>query len=554
MNWLDSRTGYKALISHLLDEPVRGGASWAYVFGSLLLFVLINQALTGVLLMAFYAPSATDAWASVAYIQDQVQLGWFIRGMHSSGASVMVLGMAAHLGQVALFGAYRAPREASWLSGLFLLLLVLGFALTGYLLPWDQKGYWATQVATSLLGATPLVGETLQTLVQGGSSYGNLTLTHFYSLHVFVLPAIVAALVIAHVALFRRHGVTPRWGRADAELTRTTTRFWPSQAVRDLVVGAALLGLMALWVSRTHGTELSAPADPASRYDARPEWYFLPLYQLLKYFPGQLEIVAALGAPALFLLVLFVVPFIDRARDTTPTRRVLPLVLVGGSAVAMMVLAVLSRHQDATNPKYRDGLAAAQQEAQRARRLALQGVPAAGGTAVYLNDPLEKGRLLFREHCQSCHQLGLMGPPPADQKGPDLTHFGLASLAHRAAQRPRRCARLWPQQAQRRHEGGAAGPRADGRPRRVRVLTRRRQRHRWQQSPARRGHIRRPELRPLPRARRQDQRPGPKPRQLPVRRMDARPADQPRLAPLLRQQKRHDSLRQKAHRPRARRP
>ncbi len=423
-SWLDSRTGYKALVRHLLNEPVRGGASWAYVFGSLLLFVLLNQALTGVLLMAFYAPSATDAWASVAYIQDQVQLGWFIRGMHSSGASVMVLGMAAHIAQVALFGAYKNPREVSWLSGLFLLLLVVTFALTGYLLPWDQKGYWATQVATSLIGATPLVGETLQTLLQGGSSYGNLTLTHFYSLHVFVLPAIVVALVIAHVALFRRHGVTPRWERSEAELEATTTPFWPNQAVRDLVVGTGLLAIMAVWVSHTHGVELTAPADPASRYDARPEWYFLPLYQLLKYFPGQLEIVAALGAPALFLLAMIAVPFVDRAPSTAPHRRLLPLFLVGGSGLAMVVLAVLSRHQDAQNPKYREGLLAAQQEAQRARRLALQGVPAAGGTAVYLNDPLERARLLFREHCQGCHQLGSMGPPPGDQKGPDLTHYG----------------------------------------------------------------------------------------------------------------------------------
>jgi ubiquinol-cytochrome c reductase cytochrome b subunit len=184
--FFDSRTGYRQLLRHLLDEPVRGGASFAYVFGSLLLFVLCNQALTGVLLMAFYAPSATDAWASVAYIQDQVQLGWFIRGMHSAGASVMMLGMCAHMLQVLIYGAYKKPRELNWLSGLFLVTLVFGFALTGYLLPWDQKGYWATQVATTLIGSIPLCGSLLQQLLQGGPTYGNLTLTHFYALHVFV--------------------------------------------------------------------------------------------------------------------------------------------------------------------------------------------------------------------------------------------------------------------------------------------------------------------------------------------------------------------------------
>ncbi len=424
LGWLDSRTGYRALLGHLLTEPVRGGASWAYVFGSLLLFVLLNQALTGVLLMAFYAPSATDAWASVAYIQDQVRLGWFIRGVHSAGASVMVLGMLAHLVQVALYGAYRAPREVSWLSGLLLLLLVLGFALTGYLLPWDQKGYWATQVATSILGATPVIGQTLQTLLQGGPQYGNLTLTHFYSLHVFVLPAIVIALVLAHVALFRRNGVTPRWGRADAELTRRTAPFWPGQALRDLLAGAALLALLAWWVGRSHGAELSAPADPGSRYEARPEWYFLPLYQLLKYFPGQLEIVAALGVPALLLGGLAVVPFLDRSKDLAPRRRLLPLGLIGGILTGLAVLTALSLREDARNPRYREGVQRAEEEAQRARRLALQGVPVAGGTAVYMNDPLERARLLFREHCQGCHRLGTMGPELAEQKGPDLTRWG----------------------------------------------------------------------------------------------------------------------------------
>ena len=424
LGWLDSRTGYRALLGHLLTEPVRGGASWAYVFGSLLLFVLLNQALTGVLLMAFYAPSATDAWASVAYIQDQVRLGWFIRGMHSAGASVMVLGMLAHLLQVALYGAYRAPREVSWLSGLLLLLLALGFALTGYLLPWDQKGYWATQVATSILGATPLFGQTLQTLLQGGPQYGNLTLTHFYSLHVFVLPAIVVALVLAHVALFRRHGVTPRWGRTDAELTRRTAPFWPGQALRDLLAGAALLALLAWWVGRTHGAELSAPADPGSRYEARPEWYFLPLYQLLKYFPGQLEIAAALGVPALLLGALAAVPFLDRGKDPAPRRRMLPLGLVGGVLAGLAVLTALSLREDARSPRYREGVQRAKEEAERARRLALQGVPVAGGTAVYMNDPLERARLLFREHCQGCHRLGTMGPELAEQKGPDLTRWG----------------------------------------------------------------------------------------------------------------------------------
>ena len=157
LDWVDERTGLRGALAHALDEPIRGGASLVYVFGSVLTFVLINQMVTGALLAAFYAPSATTAWASVAYIQDQVWLGWFIRGMHSGGASMMVVTLLLHLVQVTVYGAYRRPREVNWWTGLLLAGLVMGFALTGYLLPWDQKGYWATQGATTLLGPTPLI-------------------------------------------------------------------------------------------------------------------------------------------------------------------------------------------------------------------------------------------------------------------------------------------------------------------------------------------------------------------------------------------------------------
>src|SRR2546428_602933 len=149
--------------------------------------------------------SAAGAWASVAYVQDQMVLGWLVRGLHSAGASAMVVLIVLHMLQVALYGAYKRPREVNWIVGVMLLGLVLGFALTGYLLPWDQKGYWATQVATGIMGSVP-GGEPLRVLLQGGSEYGNLTLTRFYALHVFVLPIGLAVLLGIHLALFRKHG------------------------------------------------------------------------------------------------------------------------------------------------------------------------------------------------------------------------------------------------------------------------------------------------------------------------------------------------------------
>ena len=176
---LDDRMAIRALGRWLLDEPIVGGARWAYVFGSALVTLLLVQATTGWLLMSAYAPSATTAWASVNHLSHALAGGWLLRGIHhfASGATVVLL--ALHLAQTALFGAYRRPRELNWWFGLVLLFVVLAFSLTGYLLPWDQKGYWATRVATNILGTVPVVGGALQRVVQGGTQYGSLTLTRF---------------------------------------------------------------------------------------------------------------------------------------------------------------------------------------------------------------------------------------------------------------------------------------------------------------------------------------------------------------------------------------
>jgi quinol-cytochrome oxidoreductase complex cytochrome b subunit len=168
-DWLDERTGHRRAVHSALEEPVLGGASFVYVMGSVLLFLLILQAVTGALLAFYYSPSATDAWGSVAYIEDQVTLGWFIRGLHHHGASAMVIAAGLHMLQVVVYGAYKRPREVTWWIGVMLLGLILAFALTGYLLPWDQTGYWATKVATGIAGETPMAGQEVQAALQGGN-------------------------------------------------------------------------------------------------------------------------------------------------------------------------------------------------------------------------------------------------------------------------------------------------------------------------------------------------------------------------------------------------
>ncbi|MFM8360396.1 MAG: cytochrome bc complex cytochrome b subunit, partial [Verrucomicrobiota bacterium] len=258
LDWLDSRTGVRRLMHEVLFERIPGGARWRYVWGSTLTFCLTVQMITGIFLWMSYSPSAQTAWESVYFIQHQMTGGWFLRGLHHFTAHAMNVLLVLHLMQVVIDGAYRAPREVNFWFGLALLGLTLGLGLTGYLLPWDQKGYWATKVATNIAAITPFFGESIQRLVVGGAEYGHHTLTRFFALHAGVLPAAIVALVAGHIALFRKHGITPR-----QPLRRPEGRFWPDQVLMDAVACLAVLAAVTFLTVRNHGAELFAPADPS---------------------------------------------------------------------------------------------------------------------------------------------------------------------------------------------------------------------------------------------------------------------------------------------------
>src|SRR4029078_1672591 len=239
-------------------------------------------------------------------IQDVMAWGWLVRGLHHYTAQAMIVLMALHLMQVIIDGAYRAPREINFWLGLILMQIVLGLSLTGYLLPWDQKGYWATRVATNLLSLMPVVGKGLQAIVVGGPDYGHHTLTRFFALHAGVLPALLVGFLALHVALFRRHGICHK-----EPLKRPEATFWPDQVLRDAVACFAVLAIVLLLTIHFNlpglvrgeltpehaGAELGAPADSSLPYSAaRPEWYFLFLFQFLKLFEGGGESGERLGA------------------------------------------------------------------------------------------------------------------------------------------------------------------------------------------------------------------------------------------------------------------
>ncbi len=415
IDWLDERAAIKKLWHEAADEHIPGGARPRYVFGSVLMFLFMQQVVLGILLASYYSPSATDAWASTAYISDQVTAGWFLRGLHHHGSSAMVIVTVLHFFQVTLAGAYRKPRELNWLTGLIMAALVLGFALTGYLLPWDQKGYWATQVATSIMGSMP-AGDVQQRLLQGGSQYGNLTITRFFALHVFVLPLALAGLLGAHLALFRKHGVTPPV-MPQAELDRRMDRFFPKQLFIDLVAMAITSAALVFVTFSTHGSELFAPAQPASNFVARPEWYFLFLFQLLKYFHGPLQIIATViipGAAATFLVLL---PWLDKAESRHAKDRLPVLLGVGTLMAGVVALTGLAMAEDKANEKYQKDLIVAHKEAEYARELAKKGVLPQGGDAVFENDPMVGAKRVFKENCSSCHAIDGIGGAEAPDFG-----------------------------------------------------------------------------------------------------------------------------------------
>ncbi len=332
--WLEDRTGYRAIRRHLLDEPLPAGTGWWFTLGSVLLFGLGLQVATGIGLALYYAPTPDHAWDSVRYITTNVRGGSFLRGLHHWGASIVVIAAVAHLVRVVVFGSYRKPRELNWIIGLALLLVILAFGLTGYLLPWDQRAYWATVVTINISRLTPVMGDWVAALMQGGAEVGALTLTRWYTVHVMVLPVVLLGLVVVHLYLMRRHGisgpVTPRVG--------SSQMFFPHQAARDLTM-AAIVGVLVAALALKGAPALEPPADPTSSdYVPRPEWYFLGLFQVLKYFPGRLEIVGALVIPGLAVLFLALLPWIDRGKSREPRHRrfVLSIFMAGLAAVATL--------------------------------------------------------------------------------------------------------------------------------------------------------------------------------------------------------------------------
>jgi quinol-cytochrome oxidoreductase complex cytochrome b subunit len=316
--WLDHRIGLAELeeLAKKKEVPVHRHTLW-YYFGGMTLFLFLIQVTTGILLLFYYRPSAEEAYESVRFLMAEVEFGWLIRSIHAWAANLMIFTLFVHLFSVWLLKAYRPPRELTWLSGMVLLSLALGFGFTGYLLPWNELAYFATKVGSEIMGAIPLVGSFLRRLLRGGDEVTGATLMRFYGIHVAVLPALTTLLLSLHLFLVQKHGmsVPPAVERLGGR--KRAMPFFPNFFLRDLVGWLSALVILAS-LAAYWPAELGQKADPfaPAPVGIKPEWYFMFMFQTLKYLPSIIlgiegEVIGVVGF-AVGGLFLLLVPFLDR--------------------------------------------------------------------------------------------------------------------------------------------------------------------------------------------------------------------------------------------------
>jgi len=405
VRWINDRWPLSALIKLGLEEDIPGGASYAYIFGSSALIMFAVQAATGICQLFYYVPTIDHAYSSLSYFRLSVPFGWLIHGMHYWGANVMLVLVWLHLARVFIWGAYKKPRELTWLIGVFLLLTTLGMSFTGALLPWDETGYWATEVGTSIAGTVPILGDFLKRLARGSESMGQLALSRFFILHVAVLPGLLATLIGAHLIAFRKIGSVGRW---DEEKRKRTGPFWPDQVMYDAVAGVVFF-LIVVTLASFAIPRFSGPADPVdTSFEPKPEWNFLFLYQAIKAFRGVFEPVGTVGLPMAAMIIILLVPFLDRREERDPYKRPFAMAVLFASIAGLMALTIAGARSKpgvqqptvsgpaATGP---EGTATLNQTGEiGAAALQLPGQKAAG----MIGNP-GHGAKLYVALCESCH-------------------------------------------------------------------------------------------------------------------------------------------------------
>jgi ubiquinol-cytochrome c reductase cytochrome b subunit len=406
--WLNRRIGLDDLLRHALDEPIPGGARFAYIFGSGLLFIFVSQIVTGVFLALYYVPSADHAHTTVAYITKQVTGGSLLRSLHAYGSSAMVVVLLLHLSQTYIYGAYKGRREILWLSGCVLFGLVLGMAFTGYLLPWDQRAYFATTVGTNAASEVPLIGESLKLMMRGGAEMGTLTISRFFVAHIFLIPACIFVLLASHIFLFRKAGAAGPIDENPFHPVQKSQPFYPRQVLMDLSLTALLiigLGLLAFFIP----VPLGPPANPTdTQFVPRPEWYYLSIFQWLKYWHGAASIIGILVIPSILVILVLALPFLDRGIERRPWKRPIAMGAYAFVFVGLVGLALRSQYLDSDDPGIAQQLAKQKTEEEEYMRKPFEPELSSASLAaanVALTDPLAaRGKTIFEaQSCNACH-------------------------------------------------------------------------------------------------------------------------------------------------------
>ncbi len=341
-SWLDDRLGLSKIIEFGSHKTVPAHRySVFYYLGGMTLFFFLVQVCTGVLLMLYYRPSANEAFESVEFIMTVVPFGWLIRSIHSWSANLMVFFAVLHMVSVFFLKAYRAPRELTWMSGVALLFLIMGFGFSGYLLPWNQLAFFATKVGTDISGVVPIVGPWMVRFLRGGDRVSGGTLSRFYGWHVALLPAITFLILVVHLALVQVKGMSVPASCEDEAKSRKPMKFFPHFAMRDLSGWIFALGVLAA-LAALFPWELGEKADLfAPAYEnIRPEWYFVFMFQTLKLIPGgEIAGIEYEAVPIMFFgaagLLLLLIPFLDRGAQRTGRSKAWS---IGGVAVLLWAL------------------------------------------------------------------------------------------------------------------------------------------------------------------------------------------------------------------------
>jgi len=409
-NWIDDRSGISRALGPLLRHPVPPGTGWKYVFGSATLIAFLIQVVTGVALATVYVSSAGSAYKSLEFISHQATLGWLIRGMHYFGASAMVILVGIHMFRVFLTGSYKFPRELNWLSGVVLLGCVLMMGFTGQLLRWDQDGVWSTVIAAEQAGRVPVIGHWLAHLTFGGDTVGGATLSRFFAIHVFVIPALIFGFIGLHLYLVIHNGISeppkaghpvdPRTYRAWYKelLNRSGRPFFPDAGWRDVVFGFAVVAAVVVLAAIFHAPELSQPPNPAIvQAQPRPDWYLLWYYAVLALSPHYMENYLMVLLP-LAIGLLFLLPVVFNRGERSISRRPWSVGVVVLATMSVVTLWVQGKRAT-WSPDF------------DAQPLKAQTIGTASGP-VY-----EGAQLFFRQGCENCHSIGGQG----GHRGPDLT-------------------------------------------------------------------------------------------------------------------------------------